>query len=76
MTGQPPRVIQIKADLEAAKTVAEVLEVADRHRAEVKALAAHPDTKVFAIHISNLKAYRIWCIKRDAEQESGDGNPV
>ncbi len=49
----------IKADLRACKTPAEIHEVSDRHRERVRALYADKKTRVHALHIANLKQYRL-----------------
>lgn len=56
---EPELVTQIKDELRACTTEAQIDEVADRHRETVKSLAADPKTKVWAIHISNLKFYML-----------------
>ncbi len=47
----------IKAELKECRTRAEVEAVSDKYRDEVRAMHADAATKVYAIHILNLKAY-------------------
>lgn len=59
MAGQPEIVLEIKRAFRACKTTADVHAVADKYRAEVRALHKVRETKVFAIHIINLKDYML-----------------
>lgn len=54
----------IEDALTAASTKDEVEAVAAEHRETVKAMHKDPAEKVHAIHIVNLKHYRLMCIDR------------
>ena len=55
---------EIEAALQEAKTVEEVEAVAAEHRETVVAMHKDPAEKVHAIHIVNLKHYRLMSIDR------------
>lgn len=50
---------RIKQRLDECKTAAEVEQVANDERDNVRALAKIPDAKVLAIQIANLKLYKL-----------------
>jgi len=56
--------LAIEAALKAAKTAEEVEAVAAKHRETLKAMRKDDCEKVHAIHIINLKLYRLMCIDR------------
>ena len=53
-------------ELRGAASEEDVARVSDKHRAAVRALNADPAQKAQALHIINLKAYRIWQIRTGA----------
>ena len=59
MMKEPEIVAEIKDRLRRCQNAAEVNETADLYRSKVEELKNDNDTRVFAIHISNLKAMRL-----------------
>ncbi len=52
-----PRADHIKQALTACRTPGDIHRVSDQYRAEVQRMHRDPVTRVYAIHVANLKAY-------------------